>query len=83
MAYTLRCRAARAAPGLLEDTRATDNLRSEQLERSAFISVLKQAAGVVVTMCRAETVTGHTIVIDPGARVSSHNRHVEHGTGRR
>jgi 3-oxoacyl-[acyl-carrier protein] reductase len=60
------------APGLLEGTRATSNLRPEQVERSAAASLLKKAADkddcadMVVTMCRSETMTGQTIVIDSG-----------------
>jgi ketoreductase RED2 len=60
------------APGLLEGTRATSNLRTEQIERSASGSLLKKAADkddcadMVVTMCRTETMTGQTIVIDSG-----------------
>ncbi len=60
------------APGLLEGTRATSNLRAEQIERSAASSLLKRAADkddcadMVVTMCRTETMTGQTIVIDAG-----------------
>jgi 3-oxoacyl-[acyl-carrier protein] reductase len=60
------------APGLLEGTRATSNLRPEQIERSASTSLLKKAADkddcadMVVTMCRTETMTGQTIVIDSG-----------------
>ena len=60
------------APGLLEGTRATANLRPEQVERSAATSLLKKAADkddcadMVVTMCRTETMTGQTVVIDAG-----------------
>jgi 3-oxoacyl-[acyl-carrier protein] reductase len=60
------------APGLLEGTRATANLRAEQVERSASGSLLKRAADkddcadMVVTMCRTETMTGQTVVIDSG-----------------
>src|ERR1700710_1428908 len=60
------------APGLLEGTRATANLRPEMIERSAATSLLKKAADkddcadMVVTMCRTETMTGQTIVIDSG-----------------
>ena len=60
------------APGLLEGTRATSNLRPEQIERSANDSLLKKAADKddcadqVVTMCRTNTMTGQTIVIDSG-----------------
>src|SRR6201994_719657 len=60
------------APGLLEGTRATANLRPEFIERSASTSLLKKAADkddcadMVVTMCRTETMTGQTVVIDSG-----------------
>jgi 3-oxoacyl-[acyl-carrier protein] reductase len=60
------------APGLLEGTRATANLRAEQVERSAAGALLKKAADkddcadMVATMCRTETMTGQTIVIDAG-----------------
>ena len=60
------------APGLLEGTRATANLRPEQIERSASGSLLKKAADkddcadMVVTTCRTETMTGQTVVIDSG-----------------
>ena len=60
------------APGLLEGTRATANLRAEMIERSASGSVLKKAADkedcadMVVAMCRTETMTGQTVVIDSG-----------------
>jgi 3-oxoacyl-[acyl-carrier protein] reductase len=60
------------APGLLEGTRATANLRPEQIARSAAGSLLGKAADkedcadMVVTMCRSETMTGQTVVIDAG-----------------
>ena len=60
------------APGLLEGTRATANLRPEFIERSASTSLLKKpadkddCADMVVTMCRTETMTGQTVVIDSG-----------------
>ncbi|HEY4252181.1 MAG TPA: SDR family oxidoreductase [Roseomonas sp.] len=60
------------APGLLEGTRATSNLRPEQVERSAASSLLKRpadkddCADMVVTMCRTGTMTGQTVVIDSG-----------------
>ncbi|HXP75723.1 MAG TPA: SDR family oxidoreductase [Stellaceae bacterium] len=60
------------APGLLEGTRATANLRPEQIERSATGALLKKAAdkddcaAMVVAMCRSETMTGQTVVIDSG-----------------
>jgi 3-oxoacyl-[acyl-carrier protein] reductase len=60
------------APGLLEGTRATSNLRPEQIQNSANTAVLKKpadkedCADMVVTMCRTETMTGQTVVIDAG-----------------
>ncbi|MGD9614671.1 MAG: SDR family NAD(P)-dependent oxidoreductase [Alphaproteobacteria bacterium] len=60
------------APGLLEGTRATANLRPEQIENSAATSLLKKpadkddCADMVVAMCRTETMTGQTAVIDSG-----------------
>lgn len=60
------------APGLLEGTRATANLRPEQVSNSAASSLLKKAADkddcaeMVVAMCRTETMTGQTVVIDAG-----------------
>ena len=60
------------APGLLEGTRATANLRPEQIQNSAATSLLKRAADkddcadMVVTMCRTETMTGQTMVINSG-----------------
>ena len=60
------------APGLLDGTRATANLRPEQVERSASTSLLKKpadkddCADMVVAMCRTETMTGQTVVIDAG-----------------
>jgi 3-oxoacyl-[acyl-carrier protein] reductase len=60
------------APGLLEGTRATANLRPEQVESSTKGTLLKRAADkddcadMVVTMCRTDTMTGQTVVIDAG-----------------
>ena len=60
------------APGLLEGTRATSNLRPEMIRQNAAGSLLKKAADkddcadMVVTMCRTDTMTGQTIVIDSG-----------------
>src|ERR1700744_5042965 len=65
------------APGLLEGTRATSNLRPEQIERSATTSLLKKpadkddCADMVVTMCRTETMTGQNMVIDSGRYFTS------------
>lgn len=60
------------APGLLEGTRATANLRPEFIAQGAATSLLKKpadkddCADMVVTMCRTDTMTGQTIVIDSG-----------------
>ena len=60
------------APGLIEGTRATANLLPEMIERSSQGAVLKKpadkddCADMVVTMCRTETMTGQTVVIDAG-----------------
>lgn len=60
------------APGLIDGTRATANLTPEMIERSAFGSLLKKpadkddCADMVVAMCRTETMTGQTVVIDSG-----------------
>lgn len=60
------------APGLLEGTRATANLRAEQITNASNFALLKKpadkddCADMVVTMCRTETMTGQTVVIDSG-----------------
>jgi 3-oxoacyl-[acyl-carrier protein] reductase len=60
------------APGLLEGTRATANLRPEQIRNSAATALLQRpadkddCADMVVAMCRTETMTGQTAVIDAG-----------------
>ena len=60
------------APGLLEGTRATANLRPEAVQRGAAESLLKKAADkddcadMVVAMCQTDTMTGQTVVIDAG-----------------
>ena len=60
------------APGLLEGTRATANLRPEQIQNSSSTALLKKpadkddCADMVVTMCRTDTMTGQTIAIDSG-----------------
>ena len=60
------------APGLLEGTRATANLRAEQITNASNFALLKKPADkddcaeMVVTMCRTETMTGQTVVIDSG-----------------
>jgi 3-oxoacyl-[acyl-carrier protein] reductase len=71
--HLTRCMAVALAPETLVNcTRATANLRPEQVERSAAGSLLKKAADkddcadMVVAMCRTETMTGQTVVIDSG-----------------
>jgi 3-oxoacyl-[acyl-carrier protein] reductase len=60
------------APGLLEGTRATANLRPEAVEVNKKASLLGVAADKddcadqVVTMCKTNTTTGQTLVIDSG-----------------
>jgi len=60
------------APGLLEGTRATANLRPEFIAQGAATSLLKKpadkddCADMVVALCRTETMTGQTMVIDSG-----------------
>jgi len=60
------------APGMLEGTRATANLLPAQIERAANTAILKKSADkddcadMVVTLCRTETITGQTVVIDSG-----------------
>ena len=60
------------APGHLKGTRATANLTEAHIARSAASALLKKAADkddcadMVVTMCRSETMTGQTTVIDSG-----------------
>jgi 3-oxoacyl-[acyl-carrier protein] reductase len=60
------------APGLLEGTRATANLLPAEIERAKTGAVLKAAADKddvadqVLTLCRTNTTTGQTVVIDAG-----------------
>jgi len=60
------------APGLLEGTRATANLREEQVRNAAAGALLRKPADkddcaeMVAAMCRTETMTGQTVVIDSG-----------------
>ena len=60
------------APGLLEGTRATANLAPGSVEKGRAATLLGVAADKddcadqVVTMCRTNTMTGQTIVIDAG-----------------
>lgn len=60
------------APGLIEGTRATANLAQSQIETASRTAVLKipadkdDCADQVVVMCRTNTMTGQTVVIDAG-----------------
>jgi 3-oxoacyl-[acyl-carrier protein] reductase len=60
------------APGFIEGTRATAKLPPEIIAKAASTAVLKKPADkddcaeMVVTMCRTETMTGQTVVIDSG-----------------
>lgn len=60
------------APGLLEGTRATANLPDAQIAKAAGAALLgvpadkDDCADQVVTLCRSDTTTGQTVVIDAG-----------------
>lgn len=60
------------APGLIEGTQLTSRLLPEQVQKANQTALLKKAADKddiadqVVTMCRTNTMTGQTIVIDSG-----------------
>ena len=60
------------APGLIEGTRMTGNLTSEHIARATDSALLKKPASKddiadqVVAMCRTDTMTGQTVVIDSG-----------------
>ncbi|MCB1509672.1 MAG: SDR family oxidoreductase [Hyphomicrobiaceae bacterium] len=60
------------APGLIEGTRATANLAQSQIETASRSAVLKipadkdDCADQVVVMCKTNTMTGQTVVIDAG-----------------
>jgi 3-oxoacyl-[acyl-carrier protein] reductase len=60
------------APGMIEGTRATANLAPSQIEMAASTALLKipadkdDCANQVVTLCRTNTTTGQTVVIDAG-----------------
>lgn len=60
------------APGMIEGTQLTSRLRPEQIARATATALLGKAADKddiadqVVTMCRTDTMTGQTIVIDSG-----------------
>ena len=60
------------APGLIEGTQLTSRLRPEMIERANKTALLKKPADKddiadqVVTMCRTDTMTGQTAIIDSG-----------------
>ncbi len=60
------------APGLIEGTQLTSRLSEAQVKRATQQSLLQKPADKddiadqVVTMCRTDTMTGQTIVIDSG-----------------
>jgi 3-oxoacyl-[acyl-carrier protein] reductase len=60
------------APGYLEDTRATANLDPAYRQRARDAALLKRAADKddvadqVVALCRTDSITGQTLVIDAG-----------------
>jgi 3-oxoacyl-[acyl-carrier protein] reductase len=60
------------APGLIEGTQLTTRLLQEQVDRATKSALLQKPADKddiadqVVTMCRTETMTGQTVVIDAG-----------------
>ncbi len=60
------------APGYLEGTRATANLAETYRERARDAAVLKRAADKddvadqVVALCRTDSITGQTLVVDAG-----------------
>lgn len=60
------------APGLMEGTRMTSRLRSEQVDGALQRAVLKRAVSVedvadqVLAFCRSDSVTGQTLNIDAG-----------------
>jgi len=60
------------APGLMEGTRMTSRLRSEQVQGALQRAVLKRAVTVedvadqVLTFCKSDSVTGQTLNVDAG-----------------
>jgi 3-oxoacyl-[acyl-carrier protein] reductase len=60
------------APGYLEGTRATANLAPEYRDRARDAAILKRpadkddVADQVVSLCRTDSITGQTLVIDAG-----------------
>ena len=60
------------APGYLEGTRATENLDPDYREQARQAAILKRAADKddiadqIVALCRTDSITGQTLVIDSG-----------------
>jgi 3-oxoacyl-[acyl-carrier protein] reductase len=60
------------APGLIEGTRMARRLPPEVAQSARDLAVLRRASGIediaeqVVTFCRADSVTGQTVVVDGG-----------------
>ena len=60
------------APGLIEGTKLTSRLRPENIQRANSMALLQKPAdkddiaNQVVTMCRTDTMTGQTVIIDAG-----------------
>ncbi len=60
------------APGLIEGTKLTSRLRPETIERANSMALLQKPADKddiadqALTMCRTDTMTGQTIIIDAG-----------------
>jgi hypothetical protein len=76
-----------AALVLSEGARATVNFRHKQIERFAAASPLEKPAAkddctdMLVTICRTETMTGQTMVIDYGplfSLIAADSRHLRH-----
>lgn len=60
------------APGLIEGTKLTSRLNPETIERANSTALLQKPANKddiadqVLTMCRTDTMTGQTVIIDAG-----------------
>lgn len=60
------------APGLIEGTKLTSRLKPEAIERATSTALLQKPAckediaDQVLTMCRTDTMTGQTVIIDAG-----------------
>jgi 3-oxoacyl-[acyl-carrier protein] reductase len=66
------------APGLVEGTRMAARLPEEVAQQAREQTVLRRTGGaediaqMVVTFCRADSVTGQTVVVDGGSPVGMH-----------